>query len=197
MEFVLQNLDKTFKITHGDLGCYIGLKVTRSIDRGITLLHQMRYTHHILNRVGTQDCQSKSLHPQTERLANYHLVNTKRTTPIHVPYKEVVISFMCLSTLTRPDITYYVNTVAKYSGNPRVQYWIVVKRILRYLKGTASFGIVYSTNFSSHAIQGICDADFGGGIDTNLLIPHKLCVSTQGRFDLLEQLRPKVHCCFY
>ena len=66
-----------------------------------------------------------------------------------------------------------------------------MKRILQYLKGTASFGIVYSTKFSSHTIQGFCDANFGGGIDISLPVPCKLCVSTRGRFDILEQPKAK------
>ena len=190
MDSILQDLNKTFKITRGDLGYYISLKVSHSIDRGTTRSPTSHaVTHRILNRVGMQDCHPVST-PNIE--LNIHPDSSESTTPIHVPYKEVVRSLTCLSTLTHPDTTYSLNTVAKYSKNPRAQHRTAVKRILRYLKGIADFGIVYSTNFVSDTVQGFCDADFGGGVDTSLPVPHRLCVSTQGRFDSLEQPRPEV-----
>ena len=71
-----------------------------------------------------------------------HPDHTESTTPIHVP------NLLCiLCNRTRPDIAYAVNTVAKYSKNPRVQHWTIAKQVLRYLKGIANFGIVYSRDF--------------------------------------------------
>ena len=47
---------------------------------------------------------------------------------------------------TRPDITYAVNQCARYSSNPQPEHWTAVMRVLRYLKGTAEFGLHYHRN---------------------------------------------------
>jgi hypothetical protein len=40
---------------------------------------------------------------------------------------------------TRPDICYAVNKVCLFMHAPTESHWVVVKRILRYLKGTSFF----------------------------------------------------------
>ena len=44
---------------------------------------------------------------------------------------------------TRLDISYAVQLRARYSVNPGPLHWEAVLRIIRYLKGTAGYGIVY------------------------------------------------------
>jgi len=43
-------------------------------------------------------------------------------------------------------------------------YWVVVKRILRYLKGTTSFGL-HITRSSSFSLYGFTDADWASSVD--------------------------------
>jgi histone deacetylase 1/2 len=47
---------------------------------------------------------------------------------------------------------------------PTDSHWAVVKRILRYLKGTASYGF-HITRGTSFALHGFTDADWAGSID--------------------------------
>ena len=44
---------------------------------------------------------------------------------------------------TRPDIALAVGIVARFLGKLRENYTMVVKRILRYLKGTEDYGLWY------------------------------------------------------
>lgn len=44
---------------------------------------------------------------------------------------------------TRPDIAYSVGIVSRYMEKPTTMHLNVVKRILRYIKGTLNFGLVY------------------------------------------------------
>ena len=44
-------------------------------------------------------------------------------------------------TLTRPDIAFVVNKACQFMTNPTETHWLVVKRILCYLKGTSSYGL--------------------------------------------------------
>ena len=48
-----------------------------------------------------------------------------------------------LANATRPDLAYAVNRLAAYTANPSLQHTSALKRILRYLSGTRTHGIVY------------------------------------------------------
>ena len=74
-------------------------------------------------------------------------------------YQSAVGSLLYLSIGTRPDITYAVNNVAKFCANPSKEHWTAVKRILRYLKGTTGFGLLYSKDDFGCCV-GYSDADW-------------------------------------
>ena len=67
-------------------------------------------------------------------------------------------------TFTRPDICFAINRVCQFMHAPTESHWAAVKRILRYLRGTASHGL-YITRSSSFALHGFTDADWAGSID--------------------------------
>jgi hypothetical protein len=56
-------------------------------------------------------------------------------------YRQMVGALLFLSTSSRPDISYAVNMVARYSEGPQAEHWIAIKEILKYLKGTIKFGL--------------------------------------------------------
>lgn len=45
---------------------------------------------------------------------------------------------------TRPDICYTVGIVSRYQSNPELNHWIAVKHILKYLRRTRDYMLVYS-----------------------------------------------------
>ena len=58
-------------------------------------------------------------------------------------YLSAIGSLMYAMMCTRPDICFVVGMVSKYQSNPGQTYWKAVKRILRYLKGTADYSLCY------------------------------------------------------
>ena len=46
-------------------------------------------------------------------------------------------------TNTRPDISFFVNTLSQYLVKRRCFHLIVEKHVMRYLKGTIDFGLYY------------------------------------------------------
>ena len=60
-----------------------------------------------------------------------------------VPYSSVIGSLMYAIMCTHPDICYAVGIVNHYQSNPGRLHLIVVKRILRYLKGTMDYSLCY------------------------------------------------------
>ena len=166
LEDILQYLDNVFKITRGDMGYYIGLEVYQSPQPGIIFLHQHRYIQHTLERFGMADSYSVSTPSDPNVILSQIPDDSENTDVLRVPYKEAIGCLMFISLLTRPDITYAVNNAAKFCENPRNIHWTTVKRILRYLKGTSNFGLIYQRQSGNTRLTGFCDADYGGDIDT-------------------------------
>ncbi|GJX46175.1 uncharacterized mitochondrial protein-like protein [Tanacetum coccineum] len=88
-----------------------------------------------------------------------------------VRYRQIVGSLQ-YATLSRPDIAYAVNKVCQFLHSPTEKHWSAVKRILRYLKGTADFGLLVRqesgsilhayTDSHSPYLNAFSDADWAG-----------------------------------
>lgn len=57
-----------------------------------------------------------------------------------------VVGALKYCTLTRLDITFSVNKVSQFMHKPTTTHWQTVKRILRYLKATCSYGIFFQVS---------------------------------------------------
>ena len=80
---------------------------------------------------------------------------------------------------TRPDIAFAVSRLTQYTIKPNSQCWAALKRLIRYLKGTRTKGIIYGTqpnpaitDDDACHIKGYTDSDWAGDIST--------CKSTSG-----------------
>src|ERR1700724_2322529 len=63
---------------------------------------------------------------------------------IDFPYATHIGGLLYASLSTRPDITYAVQHLSQFTSNPGPEHVAGVKKVYRYLKGTASTGICYS-----------------------------------------------------
>ncbi|CAA0828997.1 cysteine-rich RLK (RECEPTOR-like protein kinase) 8, partial [Striga hermonthica] len=75
-----------------------------------------------------------------------------------VPYASAVGSLMYAMLCTRPDISYAVGMVAIYQSNPEREHWAAVKHILKYLRRTKEYMLVYRAD--SLSPLGYSDSDF-------------------------------------
>jgi hypothetical protein len=57
-------------------------------------------------------------------------------------YRSIIESLRYL-TCTRPDIAFAVGVASQFMEDPRHSHLKVVKRILRYVKGTENLGLLY------------------------------------------------------
>eukprot|EP00253_Pinus_taeda_P032852 PITA_32852 len=81
----------------------------------------------------------------------------------HSLYKSIVGSLMYLTAI-RPDIMHDVSLISRFMERPKEAHWQAAKRILRYVKGTKRFGILYITSECSDLI-GYTDSDWAGSVD--------------------------------
>ncbi|XP_071723237.1 secreted RxLR effector protein 161-like [Rutidosis leptorrhynchoides] len=80
-----------------------------------------------------------------------------------VPYASAIGSLMYAMMCTRPDICYAFGMVSRYQSNPGQARWKAVKRILRYLKGTADYTLSYYGN--DLQLKSYSDADWRVDLD--------------------------------
>ena len=91
-----------------------------------------------------------------------------------VPYASAMGSLMYAMICTRPDIAQAVAVVSRFMADPGKEHWNVVKRILRYIKGTSNVALCLedqnslSMDMSTQTLQVIL-------INENLL---QICVHT-------------------
>ena len=123
----------------GDLNWLLGLEVTRDRGRRTITFGQSAYIQKVVDRFNLQDAKplsipmnpgdNLSVRDCPEALDEIDKMR-------HVPYKEAIGSLMYAVIGSRPDIAYKVSYLTCFMQNPGTVHWEVVKRVVRYLKGT-------------------------------------------------------------
>jgi hypothetical protein len=149
LEFKLRNL--------GYARYFLGIEVSPT-SMGL-VLSQHKYVLDILNRAGMSLCKPVDTPSSVSKLDLQSIELFSDTTH----FRQIVGALQYL-TFTRPDICYAVNKVCQFMHAPTEGHWAAVKLILRYLKGTSSFGL-HLTRDSALSLHGFTDADWADSID--------------------------------
>ena len=165
-QWFADGLLKRFKAKNlGDMKLFLGLEIVRDRERGTILVHHSEYTNKMLTRFDMAECK-----PTPTPLAAEVL--EEDTSPITDEEAEVIKDMPWLQALgclnylvqcTRPDIATAVSSIAKFCAKPRLSYWMAVKRVMRYLRGTTDRGIVLGCvdgDHSSLVLSAFCDSSY-------------------------------------
>ena len=106
-------------------------------------------------------------------------------------YQSMVGSLLYASVATRPDITHAVGAVSKYCCKPNETHLTAVKRILRYLKGTAEFCLKF-TKSGNGGLVGYADADWAGDLDDRHSTTGYVFLMAGGSVSWLSKKQPIV-----
>ena len=162
MNTVKKELGHRFEMKDlGKLHHFLGITVIQDQLAGTIWIGQPFYTEKTLQRYEMHECKpvSTPVNPDSKLVAadGPDVVHNQRL------YQAVVGSLLYLSTKTRPDIAYAVSTAARFCAKPTKEHWIAVKRILRYLKGTTNYGLLYRKD-AADTVTGYSDADWAGDV---------------------------------
>jgi hypothetical protein len=143
----------------GPLHYFLGIRVRRT-PRGF-FLSQEQYAEEILHRAGMIKCKAASTPVDT-----LPKIAADAGTPVDDPseYRSLAGALQYL-TMTRPDLAYAVQQVCLHMHDPRDGHLAIIKRILRYVRGTTSSGLLLPAS-SSLDIVAYSDADWAGCPDT-------------------------------
>ena len=146
----------------GRLHHFLGMKVIQDEAKGNIWFGQQAYTKKLLRRFGMEDAKPVATPVDT---SNKLVKATESEECIDQHnYQSAVGSLLYLAVATRPDISFAVSNIAKFSAQPTKTHWVAVKRILRYLKGSVDYGLNFTHESTSECI-GYSDADWGGDLD--------------------------------
>ena len=158
-EEVKIGLAKKFEIKDlGELSYFLGVNI-KTCKNGAVWMGQSTYSESTLRKYEMEESKAVSTP------VDIGIKLTKATEDCEpcdpVLFQSAVGSLIYLSTKTRPDIAYAVNSVARFCSKPTKVHWTAFKRIFRYLRGTTTFLLLYQRNESSELIV-FSDADWGG-----------------------------------
>lgn len=76
-----------------------------------------------------------------------------------IPYASAIGSVMYAMTCTRPDVAYALSMTGRFQQNPGEEHWKAVKTILKYLRRTKEYFLVYGGQ-QELSVTGYTDASF-------------------------------------
>jgi hypothetical protein len=169
----------------GPASFFLGMDIYRDRQARSITLGQSRLTADVLDKYGMAECKPLS----TPLRAATKL--TKDGEPLDTaiyPYSQLIGSLMYLSVCTRPDISQAVGALARYMAAPTTTHWQAAKGVLRYIAGTPTNGIT----FSGLELNGYCDADYAGDIDSRRSTTGYVFTMGGGAISWSSRLQPTV-----
>ncbi|KAE9212782.1 hypothetical protein PF004_g15533 [Phytophthora fragariae] len=162
-------LKSAFKMKElGEAKFILGMEIDHDRTTGTLMVKQTRYVDDVVNRFNQQDakavvnpCETGMKLSKTQSPAT----DAEREDMRGKPYKSLIGSLLYITTCTRPDVAYIVTQLSQFLENPGQQHWKAAIRVLRYLKTTKDFGIVYSGNNGKAVLEVYTDADWGSNLD--------------------------------
>ncbi|GKB32673.1 ribonuclease H-like domain-containing protein [Tanacetum coccineum] len=138
----------------GSLNYFLGISAQRS-SSGL-FLSQSKFAEEILERAHMQHCNPCRTPVDTESKLG------SDGDPVSDPtlYRSLAGALQYL-TFTRPDISYAVQQVCLYMHDPRAPHFTALKRILRYVRGTLTFGLQIHASTTAQ-LTAYTDADWAG-----------------------------------
>jgi hypothetical protein len=128
-------LSKSFDMKDlGEADVILNIKLIKE-DSGITL-SQSHYIEKVLSWFGFIDSKPSP----TPYDPSVTLRKNKKIARDQLRYSQIIGSLMYLASATRSDISFTVCKLSRYMSNPGNDHWHALERVLRYLKGTMSFG---------------------------------------------------------
>lgn len=176
----------TFDMTDmGKMKFFLGIEVFQQPE-GI-YISQKKYATEVLDRFG----MSESKPVGSPMIPGYRLHKDELGVQIDESYyKQIVGSLMYLTT-TRPDLIYSVSLISRFMAKPTELHLQAAKRILRYLKGTTSFGIMYKRGGSRKLIA-YADSDYAGDLEDRKSTSGHVFLLGSGAVSWLSKKQPIV-----
>ena len=140
----------------GSLSSYLGIEVKQG--KKFIFLSQMAYAQKLLQHAKLGECNVAT----TPLEARAQFINEEGRSTVNSTIYCSLIGSLRYLTHTRPDILFSVGILSRYMENPNQEHYNGVKRVLRYVKGTEDYGLLYKKGDLKGELIGYSDSDFAG-----------------------------------
>ena len=156
--------DRFETVDLGDATFLLGMGIHRNVHAGTIILSQETYSRTILETYGMADARPTKTPAEAGpvQIEEDEILSTEDTTL----FRSATGSLLYLNRCTRPDIPHAVMILTQSISKPDPRAMIKMKRVLRYLKGTASTGLTYKEDAENgDELTAYVDADHAGDMD--------------------------------
>lgn len=138
---------------------YLGIEITRD-KNGIFHLSQTKYIKKVVNDFGLESAKVSNIPMQV----NYGKTTTDENEGLllsNEQYQKLIGCLLYISINTRPDISASISILAQRVSKPRQDDWNELKRVLKYLKGTADLKLALAKfGYNGEILYGYSDANW-------------------------------------
>lgn len=154
---IVDVMSNTFKMSKsGDLKEFLGISINLTQD--FLTLDQESYILKLIAKFKMNECKPYDVPIQPKTTA----ADFETGKCFDGQYRELVGSLLYLSHVSRPDISFAINCLSQLQENPTEAAWIALKGILRYLKGTSNYKLIFKRkDFLNNKLSLYVDADWG------------------------------------
>jgi Reverse transcriptase (RNA-dependent DNA polymerase) len=146
----------------GDISWILGMHITRDREKGTIVLSQQQYAEDVLQKFGKADVRPIS----TPALTNEHLIKLDSPEIDAKSYQRAVRALMYLTLGTRPDLSYAVGVLGRYSANLGPDHQRALDRVFKYLRATSDRGLVFQQGTEKGlTLEGYADVDWANDVN--------------------------------
>ena len=166
MDFVLEFMKGVFitKVTI-DPQLYVRIHLQRDRNNRIIYIDQELYITSLLQKFNFADCHAVSTPAEPGTQLRPLIKDNDETLEPNLPYAQIIGSLQFAALTTRPDIAYVVNNAAQFKNHPTSANCNAVRRILKYLRGTAAYRIPLGGQHASFILTAYADADYAAAVE--------------------------------
>ena len=158
---LIEKLSSVFRMKDmGSIHYFLGIQV-HQCDNGL-FLNQSKYAQDLLIIAGMKDCAPMPT-PLPMKLDNLKGYDELFAEPSYFRSLAGKLQYL---TLTRPDLQFSVNYICQKMHQSSVSDFAMLKRILRYVKGTFDMGVSIKESTNSRLVC-YSDSDWAGCKDTH------------------------------
>ena len=150
-------LKDTFKMKDlGPVSSFLGMNFVQTCDT--IEVDQSKYLSKILVKFGMEQSKPRSTPCEMKPSA---FSDTEPEDP-KMKYREVIGSLIYAMICTRPDLSWVVTKLSQHLEKPTNADWVMVKHVLRYIKGTLNKKLTYRKSSEGLKLMGFSDSDWAG-----------------------------------
>ncbi len=204
LETELDRIDAIFPITRIPIGSkpFLGMEIRRDRARGTLAISQIKFTEALLEQFGMGDSKPRAI-PADPTLKDLQKLTEEeeQLDSKQYPYSSLVGGLLWLATRSRPEIMHVVSILGRFMAAPGQRHWDAGMTLLRYLRGTSSYGLVFrkasgakeiwgSATTNAPTLHAYADSDFAGCKDSRRSTAGFVFINSGAAISWYSKLQP-------